>query len=335
MARLYSSISVDTTLAAGINTTQTTMQVPSTSAATLLLGGETLAPGNVDIFTIVIDPDTINEEILYITDVSGDTFTISRGQAGTGTAGVSGIAHSAGATIRHVLTSDDLDYFRDGLPASIFTTKGDIVAANAAKTATRLGVGTNGQVLTANSATATGLSWAAPAPTIAGWTSLTSGTVTSGSTLVISGLSSYNRIMIGLTGINVSNTSSYLNYWANSKTENFIGTRIAISDNPPSGTGIAQIESTPVNTPFFFGVGAVVNSGISITITDNLTSAGKKVISKQVGNYSIALSPPVYTRADGDLIFDSSSAISSLSIGLEFGTATFTNGSYIVWGSVL
>jgi hypothetical protein len=159
MARLYSSTSVETTLSSGINTTTTTMQVPSTSAATLLLGGETLAPGNVDIFTVVIDPDTVNEEIVFITDVSGDTFTISRGQAGTGTAGVSGIAHSAGATIRHVLTSSDLDYFRDELPSSIFTTKGDIVAATAPKTAARLGVGTNGQVLTASSSAAAGVAW--------------------------------------------------------------------------------------------------------------------------------------------------------------------------------
>jgi hypothetical protein len=180
MARLYSSISVETTLAAGINTTQTTIQVPSTSAATLLLGGETLAPGNVDIFTIVIDPDTINEEIVYITDVSGDTFTISRGQAGTGTAGVSGIAHSAGATIRHVLTSDDLDYFRDGLPESIFTTKGDIVAATAPKTAARVGVGTNGQVLTANSASAAGVAWTtiSSAPKIAQVVSVTTASST-------------------------------------------------------------------------------------------------------------------------------------------------------------
>lgn len=159
MTRLYSSISVETTLAAGINTTQTTMTVPSSAAANLLLGGETLAAGNVDIFTVVIDPDTVNEEVVYVTDVSNDTLTISRGQAGTGTAGVSGIAHSAGATVRHVLTSADLDYFRDGLPASIFTTKGDIVAATAAGTASRLAVGTNGQALVANSAAATGLAW--------------------------------------------------------------------------------------------------------------------------------------------------------------------------------
>jgi hypothetical protein len=90
------------------------MTVPSIAAATALLGGITLDSGNVDIFTVAIDHDTVNEEIVYITGVSGDTFTISRGQAGTGTAGVSGITHSAGASVKHVLTSSDLIFFRNG-----------------------------------------------------------------------------------------------------------------------------------------------------------------------------------------------------------------------------
>ena len=114
MTREYSSISVETTLNSGINTTATTMTVPSIAAATALLGGVTLDPGNVDIFTVAIDHDTVNEEIVYITGVSGDTFTISRGQAGTGTAGVSGITHNAGASVKHVLTSSDLIFFRNG-----------------------------------------------------------------------------------------------------------------------------------------------------------------------------------------------------------------------------
>ena len=114
MTREYSSISVETTLNSGINTTATTMTVPSVAAATALLGGVTLDAGNVDIFTVAIDHDTINEEIVYITAVSGDTFTISRGQAGTGTPGVSGITHTAGASIKHVLTSSDLIFFRNG-----------------------------------------------------------------------------------------------------------------------------------------------------------------------------------------------------------------------------
>ena len=113
MTREYSSISVETTLNSGINTTATTMTVPSVAAATALLGGITLDPGNVDIFTVAIDHDTVNEEIVFITGVSGDTFTISRGQAGTGTAGVSGITHNAGASVKHVLTSSDLIYFRN------------------------------------------------------------------------------------------------------------------------------------------------------------------------------------------------------------------------------
>jgi len=124
MTRQYSSISVETTLASGINTTATTLTV-ATGTATALMGGITLASGNVDIFTVALDVDTINEEIVYVTNVSGDTLTISRGQAGTGTAGVSGVSHTAGATIKHVLTSSDLIFFRNNAsPVSSFAFSG-------------------------------------------------------------------------------------------------------------------------------------------------------------------------------------------------------------------
>jgi hypothetical protein len=48
------------------------------------------------------------------------------------------------------------------LLSSTATTKGDIYAATASATVTRLGVGSNDQVLTADSAEATGLKWATP-----------------------------------------------------------------------------------------------------------------------------------------------------------------------------
>lgn len=112
MTRQYSSISVETTLASSINTTATTMTV-ATGTATALMGGISLAAGNVDIFTVALDADTVNEEIVFVTQVSGDTLTISRGQAGTGTAGVSGLSHTAGASVKHVLTSSDLIFFRN------------------------------------------------------------------------------------------------------------------------------------------------------------------------------------------------------------------------------
>lgn len=173
MTRKYSSISVETTLASGINATQTTMTVPNSNAATLLLGGQTLgdAVGGVypDIFTVVIDPDTASEEVVFVQNVNGSTLVISRAQAGTGqTPGSTGIDHAAGATVRHVLTSSDLDFFRNGvatadaaIPKTIVDAKGDLIVATAADTPARLAVGsTNGQALTVDSTTATGLAWA-------------------------------------------------------------------------------------------------------------------------------------------------------------------------------
>jgi hypothetical protein len=83
------------------------------------MGGITLAGGNVDQFTIALSADTDNEEVVFVTAVASDTLTISRGQAGTGTPGVSGLAHTAGAVVKHVLTSDDLNYFNTGVNAAI------------------------------------------------------------------------------------------------------------------------------------------------------------------------------------------------------------------------
>jgi hypothetical protein len=51
-----------------------------------------------------------------------------------------------------------------GIQPSIVDAKGDIIAATAADSVSRLAVGSNNQVLTADSATATGLKWAAPDP---------------------------------------------------------------------------------------------------------------------------------------------------------------------------
>jgi len=124
MTRQYSSISVETTLASSINTTATTITV-ATATATALMGGITLAPSNADIFTVALDVDTVNEEIVYVTAVSGDTLTISRGQAGTGVPAVSGVAHTAGASVKHVLTSDDLVFFRNNAsPVASFAFSG-------------------------------------------------------------------------------------------------------------------------------------------------------------------------------------------------------------------
>jgi hypothetical protein len=129
-----------------------------------LMGGVTLAAGNVDIFTVALDVDTQNEEVVYITAVSSDTFTIVRGRAGT-----SAISHTGGATVKHVLTSDDLNFYTAGVatadaavPESIVTAKADLLVASASGVVDNLAVGTNNQVLTADSTATLGVKWATP-----------------------------------------------------------------------------------------------------------------------------------------------------------------------------
>lgn len=182
MTRKYSSISVETTLASGISNSATSMTV-ATGAGSALMGGVTLAAGNVDQFTVALDVDTQNEEIVFITAVSSDTFTIVRGQAGT-----SAISHTGGATVKHVLTSSDLTFYTTGVatadaavPSTVVTAKADLLVGASSGVVDNLAVGTNNQVLTADSAQTLGVKWATPATgdvTLTGTQTLTNKTLT-------------------------------------------------------------------------------------------------------------------------------------------------------------
>jgi hypothetical protein len=111
MTSKFSSTSIETTLQSAITTSGATSMTVASGTGSALMGGVTLGVGNVDVFTVAIDVDTINEEIVFITNQTSDTMTIVRGRAGT-----SPTTHSAGASVKHVLTSYDLDNFQTTVP---------------------------------------------------------------------------------------------------------------------------------------------------------------------------------------------------------------------------
>jgi hypothetical protein len=108
MARVYSSTSVDQTLASGINASTTTISLTNAAAILALFGSVSVDASNT--FTVAIDPDTASEEIIVITSASGANLTGIRGQAGT-----TATTHNSGATIRHVLTSLELTNYETNI----------------------------------------------------------------------------------------------------------------------------------------------------------------------------------------------------------------------------
>ena len=102
VSRYYSSVARRTTLISDINASTTSVVVAATT------GFPSLTP-----YTLIIDQDTVNEEIVEVTSRSGTTLTVTRGVDGT-----TGVSHTAGAQVEHGVSARDFSESRQHEDAS-------------------------------------------------------------------------------------------------------------------------------------------------------------------------------------------------------------------------
>jgi hypothetical protein len=111
--RFYSSVAQRTTLADQVNAT----------TGTFIVNGVAGWPANTP-YTLLVDADTINEEIVEVTARGGSTLTVTRGVDGS-----TGKAHDAGADVRHGVSGRDFSeknqvYYQASTPTNAGT--GDV-----------------------------------------------------------------------------------------------------------------------------------------------------------------------------------------------------------------
>ncbi len=241
-----------------------------------------------------------------------------------------------GGTTGQVLakaSNTDLDFTwaadASGIPATIFDAKGDIIAATGADAAARLAVGTNDQVLTADSSTATGLKWA----TAAGWNPNfqlinAGGTALSGAQTCTINFSAKNEIYIQIDGASSANAYAYFQIRPNNdSTTKYSGYGLAWKNSATWGYSAVAL-SLNLDDSIQWGGGASTatsTSSLAFTMTGT-NSAGSKPYSA----WSYTSGSDGYSYLSSGL-YTGSSALTSVVIRSTSGN--FDAGTVYVYGA--
>jgi hypothetical protein len=274
------------------------------------------ALGGVDTSFVDLKGGTTGQVLSKATNTDLDFIWVT--DAGDISGVTAGVGISGGGTSGTVTVTNDM--------ATSMTTKGDLIVATGSGAYTRQGVGTNGQVLTADSAEADGVKWATPtAPTLSYTLINSGGTALSGSSTTVSSIGGYNNYFVMILVGSSSSASATLqlrfngdsanNYVAQGMSHTFASTH---SNQIVSFTGSGQfLVAVQGNDPSHRFGGTVQLFGGNSTVAKPVIINGTGDGTNGVG-YSLSG------------IYKGTSAITSVTALTSAGT--FDEGTIYVYG---
>jgi hypothetical protein len=163
------------------------------------------------------------------------------------------------------------------------TAKGDLYAGSAANTYTKLAVGANNTVLTADSTAATGLKWATASS--GGMTLLSTTTLSGTSTTVSSIDQNYTQLKVYVYGVTNDTQSSYFTIEPNASAS------ISTYSNISTDTAFVMWSSTTIysNSANYYYLYTDANNALTLTIENYSSTVAQKTFNlntKYVANDS-------------------------------------------------
>jgi hypothetical protein len=223
-----------------------------------------------------------------------------------------GVGISGGGTSGTVTVTNSM--------ATAIDAKGDLVPGTGADTFSRLAVGANDTVLTADSSTATGLKWATVAS--GSQTSIASGSL-SGSSVTLSSISSsYRDLKLVITNFRPSADLKLM--------MRFNGATSGYRATPGTFTGSVTFADTEMFISTTADGGASSQSLIIVDIPEYANTVAWKIMTyNSLVNNETTNTNGAWEQNAG--LFKSTSAISSITLLPQAG-GTFTTGDYVLYG---
>lgn len=218
------------------------------------------------------------------------------------------------------------------IPKSTVTTAGDLIIADGNASVTRLGIGSNGQILQSNGTTAT---WATPAGSSEDWREVQAfaSIPTGSSSAVISGLSGRQRYLLVVSGVSSSSNNATFFVRFNSNASGYLSTGLGFN---PLGTYNQSIFTTGYGGGDMVYLGGINTATQSVQANVLVTSANNTGTgSRKYFQYNAAATLPTGSATYNEIgagVWSNTSAITSIQLGTSAGN--IDAGFWALYGSV-